>query len=145
MPREFDQATAPGHLLRRAHQVSVEFFVAEVGADGPTPQQFALLLSVLRQPGASQAELVRATGIDRSTLAEMTRRLVARGLLARRKDATDGRANALRITAAGRRLVEAALPKVARAQHRVLALLPAGRRKALIAALRQMVAAGERS
>jgi hypothetical protein len=63
MPREFDQSRAPGHLLRRAHQVSVEFYVAEVGEGGPTPPQFALLLMVERHPGASQAELVRLTGI----------------------------------------------------------------------------------
>jgi DNA-binding MarR family transcriptional regulator len=143
MARAFDQSAAPGHLLRRAHQVSVEFFVQEVGEDGPTPQQFALLLSVLRNPGASQTELVKLTGIDRSTLAEMARRLLARGLLARKKDKSDGRANSLRITAAGRRVVEAAVPKVARAQDRVLALLPPGRRKALIAALQLMVEAGE--
>jgi DNA-binding MarR family transcriptional regulator len=143
MARDFDQSSAPGHLLRRAHQVSVEFFVAEVGEDGPTPQQFALLLCVRQNPGASQAELVKLTGIDRSTLAEMASRLVTRGLLARKKDKADGRANSLRITAAGQRLVEDALPKVARSQERVLALLPPGRRKALIEALRLMVEMGE--
>jgi DNA-binding MarR family transcriptional regulator len=143
MPRDFDQSIAPGHLLRRAHQVSVELFVEEVGEDGPTPQQFALLLCARQNPGASQAELVKLTGIDRSTLAEMARRLVARRLLARKKDKTDGRANALRITAAGTRVVEHALPKVARSQERVLALLPPAKRKALIEVLRLMVEAGE--
>jgi DNA-binding MarR family transcriptional regulator len=143
MPKPFDQSRAPGHLLRRAHQVSVDFYVAEVGEAGPTPPQFAFLLMVERHPGASQAELVRLTGIDRSTLAEMARRLVARGLLARRKDAADGRANALRITAGGRRMVAATLPKVALAQARVLALLPRKRRAAFIADLRTLIAAGE--
>lgn len=139
----FDQSRAPGHLLRRAHQVSVEFFLAEVGDSGPTPQQFALLLMVARQPGASQAALVRLTGIDRSTLAEMARRLVARGLLARRRDASDARANRLRITAAGRRVVDGALPAVAQAQARVLALLPPRRRAAFIKDLQRLVEAGE--
>jgi DNA-binding MarR family transcriptional regulator len=143
MAKKFDQSRAPGHLLRRAHQVSVEFYVAEVGEGGPTPPQFALLLMVDRHPGVSQAELVRLTGIDRSTLAEMARRLVARGLLARRKDAADGRANALRITAAGRRAVAETLPKAARAQDRVLALLPPRRRAAFIGDLRRMIEAGE--
>jgi len=143
MTRRFDQSRAPGHLLRRAHQVSVELFVAEVGEDGPTPQQFALLLTVERHPGASQSALVRLTGIDRSTLAEMARRLVERGLLARRRDAKDGRANTLRITAAGRRLVAATMPAVARAQARVLRLLPRSRRAAFIADLQTLIEAGE--
>lgn len=149
MPRDvFDQSAAPGHLLRRAHQVSVDLFVAELGAAElgearPTPQQFALLLMVERHPGASQTELVRLTGIDRSTLAEMARRLVTRGLLARQRDRADARANKLRVTPAGRRLVARVLPAVARSQARVLALLPARRRKAFIADLQCLVRAGE--
>ena len=143
MTRRFDQSRAPGHLLRRAHQVSVDYFVAEVGANGLTPQQFALLLMVAQHPGASQSALVRLTGIDRSTLAEMTRRLVARRLLARRRNASDGRANTLSITASGRRLVAATMPAVARAQAQVLALLPRTRRAAFIKDLRTLIEAGE--
>ena len=143
MPTAFDLAAAPGHLLRRAQQVAVELYLAEVGEAGPTPQQFALLVSVARHPGASQIELVRLSGIDRSTLAEMARRLVARGLLARRRARGDGRAYSLRITRAGHAFITEAAPGVVRAQERILALLPAARRRGFVADLQRMVEAGE--
>lgn len=116
---------APGHLLRRAQQRAVELFAAEVGPDGPTPPQFALLLSVHQNPGISQIGLVRLIGVDRSTLADMVQRLVRRGLIVRRRTARDGRENTLRLSAAGRRMLAATLDGAARAQAAILAPIAA--------------------
>jgi DNA-binding MarR family transcriptional regulator len=118
----------PGHLLRRCQQNAVEIFAQEVGEDGLTPRQFALLLTVHQRPGLMQTELVRLTGIDRSTLAEMTRRLIGRGLLVRRRTAHDQRANELFLSADGEAALRTALPGVIRAQERILAPLEGARR-----------------
>ena len=122
----------PGHLLRRCQQRAVDLFTAELGEDGPTPRQFALLFCIQQNPGATQIELVRLSGIDRSTRAEMLRRLLKRGLVARQKIDGDRRANALRLTSAGETLLARAIPVVAAVQDRILAPIPRGERKDLI-------------
>jgi DNA-binding MarR family transcriptional regulator len=122
----------PGHLLRRCQQRAVDLFTAELGEAGPTPRQFALLVCIRQNPGATQIELVRFSGIDRSTVAEMLRRLLNRGWVARQKTAGDKRANALRLTAAGEAMLAHAIPVVAKVQERILAPIPRGRRKELI-------------
>jgi DNA-binding MarR family transcriptional regulator len=122
----------PGHLLRRCQQRAVDLFTAELGEAGPTPRQFALLLCIRQNPGATQIELVRLSGIDRSTLAEMLRRLLRRGWVARQRTDGDKRANALRLTPEGEAMLARALPIVAAVQERILAPIPRGQRKDLI-------------
>ena len=131
----FDLATAPGHLLRRAQQRAVELFAAEVGPHGPTPPQFALLAALQRYPGSSQIALVQEIGIDRSTLAEMVRRLAQRGWIRRRRTPSDGRENALYLSAEGATVLAEAIPAARRVQARILSPIPAARRKAAVALL----------
>src|SRR5262249_36867199 len=96
-------AQSPGHLLRRAQQYAFDLYAKEVGPEELTPRQFTVLLTVDQNEGLSQTDLVRLTGIDRSTLADMISRLLKRDLLARKRTENDARANAVRITPAGRK------------------------------------------
>jgi DNA-binding MarR family transcriptional regulator len=121
----FALADAPGHLLRRCHQRSEELFTAAVGTDGPTRQQIAVLVTVCQRPGASQAELVSLTGIDKNTLTHMIGRLIERGLLQRRRAEGDARTNAITATPAAIRLLEEVMPVVRRVQDQILEPLPA--------------------
>ena len=57
--------------------------------------------------GLTQTAIVEATGIDRSTVSEMTRRLVEKGLVHRRRARSDARAYAVRLTHAGRKMIDA--------------------------------------
>ena len=134
----YDLHGAVGHLLRRSQQRAVDLFVEEVGEDGPTPRQFAVLLSVHQNPGISQTDLVRMTGIDRSTLTEILRRLGRRGLIRRERQAGDRRTNALHLTAEGRTAMEAAIDAVERAQERILEPIPAGERRAAVRVLERL-------
>jgi DNA-binding MarR family transcriptional regulator len=135
----FALQAAPGHLLRRCQQIAVELYAEEVGADGPTPRQFAVLLTIGQNPGLNQLDLVRLTGIDRSTIAEMVGRLIERHLIRRQRTKRDLRNNELHLTPAGNQLVAAALPGVRRAQARILAPLAPATRAAFIAALQSLV------
>ncbi|MCK5744571.1 MAG: MarR family transcriptional regulator, partial [Oricola sp.] len=72
---------SPGHLLRRAQQYAHDLYSTEVGASGPTPRQYEVLHVVAANDGLSQTDLVRHTGIDRSTLADMIARMMKKGLL----------------------------------------------------------------
>lgn len=129
---------AVGHLLRRSQQRAVDLFVEEVGEDGPTPRQFAVLLSVHQSPGVSQTDLVRMTGIDRSTLTEILRRLGRRGLVRRERQAEDRRTNALHLTADGRRTMEDAIGAVERAQQRIMEPIPPAERPAAMRVLERL-------
>jgi DNA-binding MarR family transcriptional regulator len=115
-------------LLRRAQQYAFDLYAKEVGPEDLTPRQFTVLSTVDQNEGLSQTDLVILTGIDRSTLADMISRLLKRDLLARKRTESDARANAVRITPAGRRALKGVSAAVSRAESRILDPLPAGKR-----------------
>lgn len=122
--RTFSLHAAPGHLIRLCQQRAVDLFVEEVGENGPNPRQFAVLLNVFQNPGMSQTALVEASGIDRSTLTEVLRRMIDRGLVSKSRTEQDQRANALYVTDAGISCLESAFDAAARAQQKILEPLP---------------------
>jgi len=134
---------SPSHLLHRALQLALDLYAEEVGADGVTQRQYAVLAAVADNEGATQSDLVRITGIDRSTLADMAARMIAKDLLERERSTVDARANAVRLTDLGRETLEAARPKVAAADGRFLKMLSGGgRRDAFVTLLRELSLAG---
>ncbi len=120
----FSLKKSPGHLLRRAQQYSHDLYSNHVGSSGPTPRQFEVLHTVAKNEGLSQTDLVQHTGIDRSTLADMIARMIKKGLLSRQRTKADARANSVSITAAGKRMLASATPKVAKAENEALKVLP---------------------
>jgi MarR family transcriptional regulator, temperature-dependent positive regulator of motility len=134
-PAAFDLNSSPSHLLHRAQQAAAERFAVAFGADGPTLRQVAVLAAVAAKEGLTQTELVRTTGVDRSTLAEMVARMTARGLLARTKSDRDARANAVSLTDAGRAALSAAEPTLVAVDEAVIALVPKAKRAAFLEAL----------
>ena len=143
--RRYSLSNAPGHLLRRCQQRAIDLFVEEVGEDGPTPRQFAILLSVFQNRGVSQTDLVHATGIDRSTLAEILRRLVDRGQIARARTKKDQRANAVEITPEGEAILFSAFEAMERAQARILEDFDPDDRRRAMAVLAQLAGDGRPS
>ncbi len=69
---------------------------------GVSPAQAQVLSVLLKHDGVSQTFLVRETCIDRSTLADVVRRMLKAGLLARRRTREDARTYAVRLTPEGR-------------------------------------------
>ena len=128
------------HLLHRAGQQAETVFMDEHPADDITPRQYAVLLAVAKQEDISQTGLVEATGIDRSTLADVVRRLVGRGLLQRKRTRHDARMYAVRITAKGRTLLEQVMPVAKRADDRIIAVLRPAQRAEFLACLEAIVA-----
>lgn len=135
----FELHQSPGHLLRRWQQRAVDIYLQEVGDNGPRPRQFAVLLTIGRNPGLSQIELVARTGIDRSTIADMLERLSRRGLVRRRRSDRDHRANVLEITKTGQALFEGAIAAVDRAQIRILEPIPRGDQAQFMACLSRIL------
>jgi DNA-binding MarR family transcriptional regulator len=134
---------SPSHLLHRVLQLALDIYAEETGAGAITQRQFAVLTAVSRNEGLTQTDLVKATGIDRSTLADMVARMIAKGLLERERSSLDARANTVRLTEQGRAELEGAKPKVEAADRRILALLPQGKRDSFLNVLRAMTRRAE--
>ena len=94
-------------LLHRASQCAEDLFDRHLGNIDLTARQYAILRVVANSNSLTQTAIVEATGIDRSTVAEMTRRLVEKGLVHRRRTRSDARAYAVRLTHAGRKMIDA--------------------------------------
>src|ERR1700741_5316051 len=135
---------SPSHLLHRAVQLALDVYAEELGAGSITQRQFAVLAATAEHDGATQTDLVRITGIDRSTMAEMAARLIAKGLLERRRSPFDARANAVSLTEAGRAMLEDVRPKMVAADARLLKLIPGGgRRQAFVSLLQDLMEGAE--
>ena len=124
------------HLLHRVSQRADDMFAKEVEVTGLTPRQFAVLLAIARDDDPSQTDVVVSTGIDRSTVAEMIRRMVKKGLLQRRRSRLDARAYVVRVTEAGQRALKSSEPQAQRAGTAVLSSLGSEHRKTFIEALK---------
>lgn len=125
-------------LLRRAGQFAADLYASEIGTPGLTPRQFMVLQAVENKEGLSQTELVERTGIDRSTLADVVQRLLKKNLLQRRRTKEDARANSIRLSAAGRRALQATQPGASMADRKLLEALPTKQRKEFMNSLRQI-------
>lgn len=126
---------SPCHLLKRASQYAASIYMDQVGRTGLTQRQYAVLMAAEKNEGGSQTDLVRVTGIDRSTLADLVARLMAQGYLQTRRGRDDGRTNAVRLTAAGRRALRAAEPGAGEADKQIIAAVPPKHRKSFLEAL----------
>ena len=131
--------TSAVHLLHRAGQRAGDIFADEMSKVKLTPRQYAVLVSVAEHEGLSQTGLVDRTGIDRSTLADIIRRMLRKGLLQRKRTKEDARAYSVRLTEEGRQLLEAAAPGASRSEERLLAALPREQRDAFLLALATIV------
>jgi len=129
---------SPSHLLHRVLQLALDIYVEESGPGGVTQRQFAVLAAVAENEGVTQTGLVRATGIDRSTLADMVARMITKGHLERQRSDQDARANTVSLTAAGAAVLEESRPKVAMADARILALLKPSKRAGFLDLLAEM-------
>ena len=134
---------SPSHLLHRALQLALDIYADEQGEGGVTQRQYAVLAAVEAYEGLTQTDLMRTTGIDRSTLADMVARMIVKGLLERQRSTADARANAVSLTQAGRVALAEAKPKMAAADARLLRLLSSAKREALTAGLRELIRAGD--
>jgi DNA-binding MarR family transcriptional regulator len=97
-PREL--LAAPGYVARRLYQAYLSAWTRKVDATLTGPQ-FAVLTAVDNYPGVDQGSLASSVALDRSTMADIVRRLEDRGLISRRTAENDGRRKLLHLTEAG--------------------------------------------
>jgi DNA-binding MarR family transcriptional regulator len=131
------------HLLHRVLQLALDYHAEASGPMGLTQRQYTVLAAAGAADGVSQSDLVRATGIDRSTLADLVARMMAKGLLERERSATDARANTVRVSQAGKLALTEGGKPAARSDARLLDLLPPKKRETFVKTLTTLAAAAD--
>ena len=116
----YDYHDAPGHLIRRAHQLSVSIFAETTTAFDITPVQFAMLNALMDEPGEDQITLAGKVAFDAATSGAVIARLEAKGLLRRDADPKDKRRKLLTATKEGENMVIAMKAAVSNVQHQIL-------------------------
>jgi len=131
------------HLLHRVLQLALDYHAEASGPVGLTQRQYTVLAAAGAADGVSQSDLVRATGIDRSTLADLVARMISKGLLERERSATDARANTVRVSEAGKLALAEGGKPAARSDERLLDLLPPKKRESFVKTLTTLAAAAD--
>lgn len=139
MAKSFDFQRAPGHLIRRAHQLAASIFMEETADFGVTPVQFAILNALIDTPGEDQVTLAGRVALDAATSGSVIGRLEAKGWVRREPDLRDRRRKLLWVTAEGEAAVQQMKRHVARVQARLLGTLDAAERGQLMALLGKLI------
>lgn len=118
----------PGHLIRRAQQISTALFAEECAGFDLTAVQYAALAAIKANPEVDATRLSALIAFDRSTIGGVLERLEAKGWVLRTSSPADKRVKLLRLTLEGERLLRRVAPAVRRVQQRLLEpLAPADR------------------
>jgi DNA-binding MarR family transcriptional regulator len=121
------------HLLHLASQRADNIFADQGSA--LTPRQYVVLAMLEGREGDSQTDIVRATGIDRSTMAELVKRLLAAGYVRRQRSKTDARVKVVRLTDTGRKVLGSSRAAATLTEERLFAPVAASQRARFLAQL----------
>lgn len=127
-----------GYALRRAQSVIFADFNQTLRGVNLRPGQFAVLLLIDQNPGASQSSVSAALGIQKANFVATIADLEARGLVRRRKSEMDGRSYSLGLTSRGRHLLQHAAELQSLHEQRVIALIGFEGRDQLLALLERL-------
>jgi DNA-binding MarR family transcriptional regulator len=142
-PRQIDELRGlMQRLFRRFGALAGE--ATPCGKPLPMAHAHALMV-LLGRADASQQELGRELGIDKSNIARLCARMVEAGHVSQRQSEDDGRSRRVSLTARGERLANE-VDEASKARFgALLVALPPASRGAVIEALRQLVAGIEES
>ena len=131
-------AGRPTWLLSRANIRAQNLLRDAFAAEGVRGYDFRVLAALDEYGPASQAEIGRHTGVDRSDVVATVNDLLASRFVRRRPDAEDRRRNIVTITAAGTAKLERLDAMLDGVQDAVLAPLTATERRTLLRLLAKM-------
>jgi DNA-binding MarR family transcriptional regulator len=124
-----------------AQQVHSRIWTAEV-SDLLTSPQFGVLRVLSDEPGLDQRTVGEQVLLDKATGGDVIGRVARRGWVLSRQDPQDRRRNLLRLTAAGRRLLDGAVPAAERVQLALMEPLTRTERRVLLAVLLAIARSG---
>jgi DNA-binding MarR family transcriptional regulator len=112
--------TRPGYLVRRLNQIHYAFFYEECNSESITPVQYGILTTLSVNPGIDQTTICRELGLDRTTTADVVKRLEMKGYIARHIDPEDRRVRKGFLTAEGLRVMNVLHEGMVKSQERLL-------------------------
>jgi DNA-binding MarR family transcriptional regulator len=115
----------PYRLSVASNAVSNAIASAYQALFGLTVPEWRVLAVTAEDAGMTQQAIVARTRMDKVTVSRATLALVERGLIARRRNETDGRSQRLSLTAAGTQLYAAIVPAARDMETRVFGVLSA--------------------
>ncbi|WP_194420974.1 MarR family winged helix-turn-helix transcriptional regulator [Microbacterium abyssi] len=127
-----------GNLIRRAQQLHLATW-ARVADPDITSTQYSILAVLERLGEASQRELGDEVDLDRSTIADLVRRMEKSGLIARQRAAGDARRNVVTLTEHGAAEYARLVPRVVEVQRELTAHLDPAESAALFRGLWRML------
>ncbi len=128
----------PGHLIRRAQQISSALFNEECAGFDLTSVQFAALHAIDLHPGVDATRLSALIAFDRSTIGDVLDRMEHKGWIRRSAAPGDRRVKRVELSVAGTRLLRQVEPSVRRVQDRLLAPLALADRDDFVRLLAQL-------
>jgi len=140
MPKSFNFSEAPGHQIRRAHQLSIALFMEETAGFDVTPVQFAILNALMDDPGEDQITLSGRVAFDAATSGSVIGRLEAKGWVRREADPADKRRKLLWVTDEGQKVALRMKRAVQKVQTRLLGPLSEAEGKQLGMLLGKLIA-----
>jgi MarR family transcriptional regulator, lower aerobic nicotinate degradation pathway regulator len=139
----FDFSQAPGYLIRRSHQTSMAIFAEELAAYDVTALQFAIMQTLVDEPGADQITVAQRVALDAATSGSVIMRLEERGWLRREASSSDKRRKLLWLTAEGQKIALEMKKPARKVQQRLLETLNDAEKDQFVAMLKKVARISE--
>jgi DNA-binding MarR family transcriptional regulator len=128
-----------GYLVTQANLVSLENFERAVGRPCDLrPVEYTMLQLLREGQFDTPSQLAKELRMTAPSVSVWLDKLVARKLLLRNKSLTDGRAQQLQLTAAGKKLIEQAHEGLLKSEQTMLAVLSPAERAMLLELLAKL-------
>ena len=134
----------PGFLIRRLTQIGQAIFFDLCKSESITPLQVGMLTALSMNPWLDQKAIGRELSLDRTTTAEVLKRLVDKGLVETRVNPDDRRSRLSVITKEGLNLINDLQESIHRSQELLIEPLPPDDRAVFMKLLAQLVDAHEK-
>ena len=134
----------PGFLIRRLTQIGQAIFFDLCKSESITPLQVGMLTALSMNPWLDQKAIGRELSLDRTTTAEVLKRLSDKGLVETRVNPDDRRSRLTVITKEGLKLINDLQESIHRSQELLIEPLSPDDRAVFMKLLAQLVDAHEK-
>jgi DNA-binding MarR family transcriptional regulator len=134
---------APAYLAAQLRQIFLGAMTPVLAPECLTASHWGVMVAVMKEPGIDQRRLAERRGIDTNSASRLVDELAELGLVSRKTSSDDRRANAIELTAAGRKRFLRLRPVVLTAQDQVLHPLTQAEKRTFMDLLTRVVAGNQ--
>lgn len=130
-----------GYLINHVGRIFARGLTEAIGSLGLTTGTFPALLELWERDGLTQKQLVERLDIEQATMANTLKRMERDGLITRRRDEADRRAQRIFLTERARALQTPAIEAASGVNTKLLANLDTDEQREFIALMRKIITA----